>query len=59
VSEQLTAVWNGYKVSAEEAELYVDRLAAIAANSASNLEELSTGMSKVASAAATLGVGED
>ena len=24
VSEQLTAVWNGYKVSAEEAELYVD-----------------------------------
>lgn len=59
MSEQLTAVWNGYKVSAEEAELYVDRLAAIAANSASNLEELSTGMSKVASAAATLGVGED
>ena len=58
VSEQLTAVWNGYKVSAEEAELYVDRLAAVAATTASNLEELSTGMSKVASAAANLGVSE-
>ena len=59
VSEQLTAVWNGYKVSAEEAELYVDRLAAVAATTASDLQELSTGMSKVASAAAALGVGED
>lgn len=59
VSEQLTAVWNGYKVNADEAELYVDRLAAVAATTASDLEELSTGMSKVASAAATMGVGED
>mgnify|MGYP002527981498 CR=1 FL=1 len=37
----------------------MDRLAAVAAKSASSLGELSTGMSKVASAAATLGVGED
>lgn len=59
VSEQLTAVWGGYKVNAEQAELYVDRLAAVAATTASDLEELSTGMSKVASAAASLGVGED
>ena len=59
VSEQLTAVWNGYKANAEEAELYVDRLAAVAATTASNLKELSTGMSKVASAAAAMGVGED
>ena len=59
VSEELTAVWNGYKVSAAQAELYVDRLAAVASTTASNLQELSTGMSKVASAAATLGVGED
>ena len=59
VSEELTAVWNGYKVSAEEAELYIDRLAAVAATTASDLEELSIGMSKVASAAAALGVGED
>ena len=59
VSEQLTAVWNGYKVSAEEAELYVDKLAAVAATTASNLEELSTGMSKVASAANLMGVDVD
>ena len=59
VSEQLTAVWNGYKVSAQEAEMYVDKLAAVAASTASDLEELSTGMSKVASAAATMGVDID
>ena len=58
-AEELTAVWNGYKVNADEAELYVDRLAAVASKTASNLEELSTGMSKVASAAAAMGVGED
>lgn len=59
VSEQLTAVWNGYKVSAEEAELYIDKLAAVAAGTASDLEELATGMSKVASAASTMGVDVD
>ena len=59
VSEQLTAVWNGYKVSAEEAELYIDKLAAVAATTASNLEELSTGMSKVAAAANLMGVDAD
>ena len=59
VSEQLTAVWNGYKVSAAETELYVDKLAAVAATTASNLEELSTGMSKVASAANVMGVDVD
>lgn len=59
VSEQLTAVWNGYKVNAEQAEVYVDRLAAVAATTASDLQELSTGMSKVASAAAAMGVGEE
>lgn len=59
VSEQLTAVWNGYKVSAEETELYVDKLAAVAASTASDLEELSTGMSKVASAANSAGVDID
>ena len=59
VSEQLTAVWNGYKVSAEEAELYIDKLAAVAATTASDLEELSTGMSKVASAADLMGVDID
>jgi len=59
VSEQLTAVWNGYQVSAEESEKYIDKLALVAANSASNLEELSTGMSKVAAAANSMGVDID
>ena len=59
VSEELTAVWNGYKASASQAEIYVDRLTAVAAHSASNLQELSIGMSKVAAAAANLGVTEE
>ena len=59
VSELLTAVWNGYKVSSDEAELYIDKLAAVAATTAADLEELSTGMSKVASAANTMGVDVD
>lgn len=59
VSEELTAVWRGYGVAAEDAERSVDNLAAIAAHSASNLQELSIGMSKVASAASAMGVGED
>ena len=59
VSEQLTAVWNGYKVTADETELYIDKLAAVAASTAADLEELSTGMSKVASAANIMGVDVD
>nr|DAO02892.1 MAG TPA: minor tail protein [Caudoviricetes sp.] len=59
VSEQLTAVWNGYKVVADEAEVYVDKLAAVAASSASDLEELSTAMSRVASSANTMGINVD
>ena len=59
VSEQLTAIWNGYKVSAEEVELYIDKVAAVAASTAADLEELSVGMSKVASAANLMGVDMD
>lgn len=59
VSEQLTAIWNGYKVSAAETEKYIDKVSAVAASTASNLEELSTGMSKVASAANMMGVDID
>ena len=59
VSEQLTAVWNGYKVVAEEAESYVDKLSAVAASTAADLEELSEGMSKVASGANAMGVDID
>ena len=59
VSEQLTAIWNGYKVTADETELYIDKVAKVAAATAADLNELSTGMSKVASAAASAGVDID
>lgn len=59
VSEQLTAVWNGFKVNADEAEIYIDRLAVAAAATAADLEELSTGMSRVASTANAMGVQEE
>ena len=58
-SEQLTAIWNGYKVNAAEAELYIDKVAKVAAQTGADLEELSTGMSKVASAANIMGVDID
>lgn len=59
ISEQLTAVWNGFKITAEGTEAAVDKLAAVAATTASNLQELSTGMSKVASAANSMGIDID
>ena len=59
VSEELTAVWNGYRVEAEQTEEAVDKLAAVAATTAADLEELSTGMSKVAAAANNMGVDMD
>ena len=59
VSEELTAGWNGFQVTAKDAESYVDRLAAVAAASASDLEELSTAMSKVASSANAMGINVD
>jgi TP901 family phage tail tape measure protein len=59
VSEQLTAIWNGYKVDAAEAELYIDKVAKVAAQTGADLEELATGMSKVASAANVMGVDVD
>lgn len=39
--------------------MYIDKLAAVAASTAADLEELSTGMSKVASAANVMGVDVD
>ena len=66
VSEELTAVWNGYNVANEAAEKgfgiyeeYVDKLAAVGASTASDLEELATAMSKVASSASMMGVNID
>ena len=63
VSEQLTAVWNGYQVANEAAkegmqvyEEYVDKMTAVASTTASDLEEQATAMSKVASAAYSMGL---
>lgn len=59
MADYLTAVWNGYKVVNEEAELYVDKLAAVADSSASNMSQIAVAMSKVSSAANSLGVDVD
>jgi TP901 family phage tail tape measure protein len=56
VSEEITAVMNGYKLGANQVEAAFDSLAAVAATTASDLSEISTGMSKVASTANMLGV---
>lgn len=58
-AEYVTAVLNGYKVAAEDAENAMDKLAAVGAATASSLAELSEGMAKVASAANAMGVSED
>ena len=58
-SEYVTSIVNGYQVATEGTEAAIDKLAGVAAMSASSLEELATGMSKVASAASTMGVTED
>ncbi len=59
MADYLTAVWNGYKVANEEAQLYVDKLAAVADSSASDMSQLAIAMSKVASTANTMGVDVD
>ena len=59
MADYLTSVWNGYKVANEEAELYVDKLAAVADSSASDMSQLAIAMSKVASTASTMGVDVD
>jgi len=37
MADYLTAVWNGFNVGAEDAESYVDKLAAVADSTASNM----------------------
>lgn len=59
MADYLTSVWNGYKVANEEAEVYVDKLAAVADSSASDMNELAIAMSKVASTANVMGVDID
>lgn len=59
IYDQLTAVWNGFKVATEDTESVVDKLAAVADNSASNMSQLATAMSKVAATANVMGVDVD
>ena len=56
VSEEVTALINGYQLTANEAETAFDKLAAVAASTASNLAEISGAISKVASTANMVGV---
>lgn len=65
-SEYTTAVWNGYQVANDAAkegmsvyEEYMDKLAAVAASTATDLEETSIAISKVASGASAMGVDID
>ena len=57
--DYLTSVWNGFKVEAEDAESYVDKLAKVADSSASDMSELAIAMSKVAATANMMGVDVD
>lgn len=59
VAQDLTAVWNGFQAQIGSEVDYVDKLAAVADSSASNLAELATAMSKVASVANNMGVDMD
>jgi len=59
VSEQLTSIRNGYKITIDEMERYMDVTALIAAETAADLEEMATAMSKVSSAANMMGVEYD
>ncbi|MDY0199335.1 MAG: phage tail tape measure protein, partial [Tenuifilaceae bacterium] len=59
VSEQLTSIRNGYKLTTDEMERYLDTTALIAAETAADLEEMATAMSKVSSAANMMGVEYD
>lgn len=59
VSEQITSLMAGYKMSIDEAEDALSGMAVVAAESASDLGELANAEQKVASAANTLGVSQD
>jgi len=52
----LTATWNAFQVSSDQLEHYVDIMAALGANTATSLEEISEALQKVASTANVTGV---
>lgn len=59
VSEQMTAIINGFQLSVEDVGSALDVMAKVANTSAADLEELATAASKVASTANTLGVTQE
>ena len=59
MSEYLTAIWNSYQVPEDQLELFVDKIAAIGATTATSMEEIATAMQKVASTANNVGVSYD
>lgn len=59
VSEQITALMEGYGMSIDQVEDSLGGMAVVAAASAANLEELATAEQKVASTANTLGVSQE
>lgn len=59
VSQQLTGVWNGFQIQAEDAEKTVDKLSNVANKTASDLGGLAEALSKTASVANTMGLNID
>ena len=58
-SEQITSIMNGYNMTLEETTDAIDVLANVAAQGASDMEELATAESRVAATASTLGVSQE
>lgn len=58
-SEQVTAIMNGYKLGYDDLNSSLDSLANVAAQGASDMNELATAESKVAATASTLGVSQN
>lgn len=56
MSEMLTAVWNSFQMGNDQLEHAVDVMAKLGATTASSMEEMATGMQKVAATANTVGV---
>ena len=58
-ADTLTAIMNGYEMSATKAMEVTDKISAVGADSAADFGELSTAIEKVASSAATAGIDLD
>lgn len=56
VSDQMTAVWNNFADGSKSLEYYADVMTALGAATASSTDEISTGLSKFATVANTVGL---